>query len=122
MSGKVLIVEDNKNNRLLIKDVLGYHGYEVIEAVNGSEGIRLAEEHMPDLILLDMQMPVMNGFAAIEKLRNNPSTKNIKIVAVTSFAMKGDKERIIASGADDYIAKPIDTRVLPDMIKTYMER
>ncbi len=117
MAGKILIVEDNKKNRLLLKDILMYYGYEVIEAVNGEEGVRLAIEHKPDLILMDIQMPVMNGFRAGEALKENPDTKHIKIVAVTSFAMKGDREKILKAGFDGYIAKPIDTKQLPEIVK-----
>ena len=117
MAGKILVVEDNKKNRLLLKDILMYYGYEVIEAVNGKEGVRLAIEHKPDLILMDIQMPVMNGFRAGEVLKDNPDTKHIKIVAVTSFAMKGDREKILKAGFDGYIAKPIDTKQLPEIVK-----
>lgn len=117
MAGKILIVEDNKKNRILLKDILMYYGYEVVEAVNGEEGVRLAIEHKPDLILMDMQMPVMNGFRAGEALKDNPDTMHIKIVAVTSFAMKGDREKILKAGFDGYIAKPIDTKQLPEIVK-----
>ncbi|MCL5061605.1 MAG: response regulator [Nitrospirae bacterium] len=114
---RILIVEDNDKNRLLVRDVLSYYGYEVIEARDGEKGLRMAKEHIPDLILMDMQMPVMDGFDAIRMLKNDPDTKHIKIIAVTSFAMKGDKEKIIQAGADDYIAKPVDTRELPRIIQ-----
>lgn len=114
---RILIVEDNDKNRLLVRDVLSYYGYEVIEARDGEKGLRMAKEHIPDLILMDMQMPVMDGFDAIKMLKNDPDTKHIKIIAVTSFAMKGDKEKIIQAGADDYIAKPVDTRELPRIIQ-----
>lgn len=117
MAGKILVVEDNKKNRLLLKDILMYYGYEVIEAVNGEEGVRLAIEHKPDLIFMDIQMPVMNGFRAVEALKDNPDTKHIKIVAVTSFAMKGDREKVLKAGFDGYIAKPIDTEQLPEIVK-----
>lgn len=117
MPQKILIVEDNENNRRLIRDVLVYYGYETIEAENGEEGIRKAKEHNPDLILMDVQMPVMNGYDATKALKNDPDTKHIKIVAVTSFAMLGDREEILEAGADDYIAKPINTRELPERVK-----
>ena len=117
---KILIVEDNEKNRLLIKDILLYYGYEVIEAENGKEGLEQAKKHLPDLILLDIQMPVMDGFTAIKMLKDDPATKNIKIIALTSFAMKGDRENIMEAGFDDYIAKPFDTRKLPEMVKKYV--
>ncbi|MCG2722116.1 MAG: response regulator [Thermodesulfovibrionales bacterium] len=117
MPQKILIVEDNENNRRLVRDVLVYHGYETIEAENGGEGIKMAKELQPALILMDIQMPLMNGYEATKILKNDPHTKHIKIVAVTSFAMMGDREQILKSGADDYIAKPVDTRALPEIVK-----
>lgn len=118
---KILIVEDNEKNRTLVKDVLEYHGYEVIEAGNGKEGIKIAKENNPDLILMDIQMPVMSGYDAIKILKNNPETKDIKIIALTSLAMKGDKEKIMEEGFDDYMAKPIDIRRLPEVVKKALE-
>jgi two-component system cell cycle response regulator DivK len=112
MSRKILVVEDNEKNRVLIRDILKFHGYEIIEAENGEEGVKKAKEHKPDLILLDIQMPVLDGFGAIEMLRSDPDTKGIKTIALTSFAMKGDKEKIMEAGFDGYMAKPIDTRNL----------
>ncbi len=122
MSWKILIVEDNDKNRVLIGDILRHYGYEVMEAANGVEGIRMAREYSPDLILMDMHMPVMNGFTAIKVLRNDPTTMHIKIIAVTSFAMRGDRERILSAGADVYIAKPIDTRQLPVIVEMVLGR
>ncbi len=121
MAEKILIVEDNDKNRLLIVDVLKYHGYEVIEAKNGEEGIRMANDRKPDLILMDLHMPVMDGFKAIKILKKDPVTRDIKIIAVTSFAMAGDKEKVLTAGADDYMPKPIDTRKLPKIVKRVLE-
>ncbi|MCS7215789.1 MAG: response regulator [Thermodesulfovibrio sp.] len=121
MSYKILICEDNEKNRKLMKDLLEYHGYEVYLAENGQEGIELAKKVMPDLILMDMQMPVMDGFEAVKKIKEDHQIRRIKVIAVTSFAMPGDKERVLQSGADYYIAKPIDTRRLPEIIKTVIE-
>lgn len=117
MSKRILIIEDSEVNRRLMRDVLLYHGFEVIEASNGKKGIELALKQRPDLILLDMQMPVMDGFEVLRVIRDNPDLRGIKIITVTSFAMVGDKERILKAGADDYIAKPIDTRELPKRVK-----
>ena len=117
MAAKVLIVEDNAANRLLMVDILKVHGYEVLEAKDGQEGIRLARELRPDLILLDMQMPVLDGIEAARILKSDPETRHIKILAFTSFAMKGDRERILAAGVDEYMAKPIDTRQLPLLVR-----
>lgn len=117
MAAKILIVEDNAQNRLLMVDILVAHGYEVLEARDGEEGIASARRDRPDLILLDMQMPVMDGLQAARILKADPQTSAIKILAVTSFAMKGDRERILAAGVDEYMAKPIDTRQLPIIVR-----
>jgi len=117
MNPKILIVEDNAQNRLLMVDILTVHGYEIIEAKDGLEGIQFAKLHKPDLILLDMQMPVMDGLEAARLLKADPETRSIKILAITSFAMKGDRERILAAGCDEYMAKPIDTRDLPVVVQ-----
>ena len=117
MAKKILIVEDNPMNQLLIRDILTYHGYKVIEAENGEEAVRIALDQTPDLIIMDLQMPVMNGYDAIRILKNDPVTKNIKILAVTSFTMAGDREKALEAGADDFIAKPINTRELPERVK-----
>jgi two-component system cell cycle response regulator DivK len=114
---KILIVEDNEKNRILVRDILQHFGYETIEAINGEEGIRMTQEHKPDLILMDMQMPVMDGFKAIKALRADPGTEKIKIIAVTSFSMKGDREKAIEAGADDYLSKPINTRNLIKVVR-----
>lgn len=117
MNKKILIVEDNKINRTLLRDILRFYKHEVLEAENGEQGIKMAEEHSPHLILMDMQMPVMDGFTTTKLIKTNPLTKDIKIIAVTSFAMIGDKEKILNIGADEYISKPIDTRELPKLVE-----
>jgi len=117
MAQKILVVEDNANNATLLRDILSVHGYEIIEAGNGEEGVKKAGEEKPDLILMDIQMPVLDGFAAAKMLRANPATKDIKIVGITSYAMKGDKEKVMAAGFDLYVSKPINTRELPKQIK-----
>ena len=119
MSSKILVVEDNEKNRMLIKDVLEYYGYQVLEAGNGVEGIAVAKEHRPDLIFMDIQMPVMDGVSAAKIIKSDPAIKGTRMIALTSFAMKGDKERFLEAGFDDYIAKPINTRVLPKIVKKY---
>ena len=122
MPKRILIAEDDEPNRRLIKDVLMYHGYEVIEAVNGDEAVKMAAKHKPDLVLMDLQMPVMNGVEAIRQLKNSPETKGIKIIAVTGLAMESDREKTMEMGADGYIAKPIDIRQLPEAIERLFER
>src|SRR6266567_1788330 len=122
MAKTILVVEDNEQNRTLVKDVLEFHGFLVIGAANGADGVARAREFLPDLILLDIQMPVMNGFAALQALRDDPASRRIAVVALTSFAMKGDREKIMAAGFQGYIAKPIDTRELPKMVAGFIEK
>lgn len=114
---KILVVEDNSQNRILLRQVLTHQGYEVIEASEGAAGLKMAREYIPDIMLLDIQMPVMDGFAVIKELRDTPELQNLKVIAVTSFAMKGDREAALEAGFDDYVTKPIDTRKLPEIIK-----
>ena len=114
---KILIVEDNIRNRVLLKDILTFEGYEVIEAATGFDGIRMAEEFNPDLIFMDIQMPVMDGLTAFKNIRSSPKTSLIKVVALTSFAMKGDQEKFLEAGFDDYMSKPIDPDYIPEMVR-----
>jgi len=119
MAVKILVVEDNEKNRTLIRDVLEYHGYEVRTAANGASGIAAAKEFLPDAMLLDIQMPVMDGLTAARLIKDDPILKYIRLIALTSFAMRGDRERMLEAGFDDYIAKPIDTRKLPELVRRY---
>jgi|SRR5208282_2305003 len=116
----VCVAEDNQESRTLLRKVLTFCGLEIIEAADGSECLNMVKEQRPDLILMDLQMPVMDGYTAIKSLKNNPGTKNIPIIAVTSFAMAGDREKAIEAGADDYISKPIDVKQLTEQIKKYV--
>lgn len=118
----ILIVEDNNSNRLLMSDILNYHGYTVLEAKNGAEGIEKARKYRPDLVLMDIQMPIMDGFAAARILKDDPLTRQLRLIAITSFAMQGDRERILAAGFDDYIAKPIAIREFPRTVQSYLEQ
>lgn len=117
MKKKILVVDDNKHTRLLFEDILIFYGYEVVDAGDGAEGIKMAKEHKPDLILMDLQMPVMDGIAAIKILKNDPETKDIKVAALTAFAMQEDKERVMDAGFDGYISKPIDTKKFSELVK-----
>jgi two-component system cell cycle response regulator DivK len=121
MSHKILIVEDNDNNRCLFRDILLFHGFEVAVASDGQEGVALARELMPDLILMDIQMPGMDGMTAGSILKNDPVTSRLRIIALTSFAMRGDLEKFLAAGFDGYLSKPISTRELPDLVKQWLE-
>jgi len=105
---RILIIEDNEQNLYLITFILQQHGHEVFQARDGREGIRLATQLEPDLILLDIQLPEIDGYAVARELRSNPQLDNVPIVAVTSYAMLGDRERILAEGCTGYIEKPIN--------------
>lgn len=120
MPKKILVIEDNEQNRILMRQILKSRGYEVLEAVDGAAGLEMAKKHMPDLILLDLQMPVMGGFAVIRELRETPELSKLKVIAVTSFAMKGDREKALEAGFDDYVTKPIDTRQFVELVKNFL--
>ncbi|MBF0567090.1 MAG: response regulator [Nitrospirae bacterium] len=113
----ILVIEDSEQNRVLMRVVLENKGYRVLEASDGIEGLSMAIALAPDLILLDLQMPLMNGFEVIRQLRGNSASRNIKVIAVTSFAMKGDREKALQAGFDEYVTKPVDTRRLPELVK-----
>lgn len=108
MTKKVLIIEDNENNRYLLNFLLQLQGYEVILAEDGIEGIQKAQNHLPDFILLDIQLPGMDGFEVAKRMKQDELLKKIPIIAVTAYAMTGDKEKILSSNFNGYIAKPID--------------
>jgi len=118
MKPKILVIEDNEQNLYLITFILEKHGYEVIQARNGQEGIDLAGQIQPTLILLDIQLPVMNGYEVARRLKANRETADIPIVAVTSYAMVGDRERVLAAGCTGYMEKPIN----PETFVTEIER
>jgi len=110
MSKKILVVEDTEDNRQILRDLLGMAGYEMIEANDGAEGVNQATQHKPDLILMDIQMPVMDGYEATRRIKANPELKAIPIVAVTSYALSGDEDKAREAGCDGYIAKPFSPR------------
>lgn len=120
MNKRILVIDDNPNNRQLVGDILTYHGYDVLHACDGALGIAMARELHPDLILMDIQMPVLDGMAALCTLRADPVTRDVKVIGLTALAMKGDEERVLAAGFDGYIAKPIKTRELPRIIAHYL--
>ena len=121
MAHKILIVEDNENNRCLFRDILTFHGYDVTVATDGQEGVDIARTLLPDLVLMDIQMPGMDGLSAGIILKGATETSGLKIVALTSFAMSGDREKILAAGFDGYLSKPINTRELPVLVKEWLK-
>jgi len=106
----ILVVEDNDNNRLLVRDVLQASGYRVVEAENAEDGLRVAAEQQPALILMDIQLPGMNGMEALQRLRADPTTRAIPVIAVTASAMTQDRRQIMAAGFDGYQPKPISVK------------
>jgi len=117
----VLIVEDNELNMKLFHDLLEAHGYATLQARTGPEALALAEEHEPDLILMDIQLPEISGLQVTQELKKNETLTKIPVIAVTAFAMKGDEERIRAGGCEDYIAKPISVVDFLEKVKRYLD-
>jgi two-component system, cell cycle response regulator DivK len=118
---RILVVEDNALNLKLIRDVLQVAGYEVVEATTGEQGIALAIEGRPDLILMDLQLPGIDGSEALRSIRGDPRTQAIPVVAVSAFAMKADRERAYRDGFDGYLEKPISVRALPDQVSGFLK-
>jgi two-component system cell cycle response regulator DivK len=108
----VLLVEDNEDNRIIYATALRYAGYQVLEAITGTEGVELARTRLPDLILMDISIPEIDGWEATTILKSDPATKHIPIVAVTAHALPGDRQRSLDAGCDGYLAKPITPAVL----------
>ena len=116
MKEKILIVEDNPQNMRLIKMVLRDKGYTLLEATDGEEALDLAKRELPDLIIMDIQLPKLSGLEVTKKLRETSAFSHVPIIALTAYAMKGDKEKFINAGCDAYVSKPINTRELPGVI------
>ncbi len=116
----ILIVEDNPKNLKLIRDLLQFKGYQTIEADSAEAGIELAREQHPTLILMDIQLPGIDGREAMKVLKADASTQQIPIIALTASAMKGDRERLLAEGFDGYIPKPIDIKAFPEQLESFL--
>ena len=117
---KVLVIEDNETNLYLMRTILKKLGFQVIEAQDGARGVELAINEKPDLILMDIQLPVMDGIEATKKIRSIEETKKIPIIAITSYAMVGDKERILQAGCTEHIEKPIEPKSFIEELKKYL--
>ncbi|MFA6055004.1 MAG: response regulator [Thermodesulfovibrionales bacterium] len=120
MPRKILIVEDNEDNRELAVKVLRNKGFETVTAVDGEEAIEKAVSEKPDLILLDISLPKLDGYEVAKRLKNMEEFKDIPIVAFTAHAMTGDREKVIVAGFEGYISKPINIREFPDQVKLYI--
>lgn len=120
MSRLILIVDDNENNRKLARDVLQFAGFDTIEATGGVEGVALAQEREPDLVLMDIRMPDLSGTEALKLIKEDSRTAEIPVVALTSSTMRGDEQRFLAEGFDGYLAKPISVREFPDQVRGFL--
>src|SRR5207244_11845306 len=116
----ILIVDDNEKNVKLARDVLRFAGFRTLEAWTAAEGLSLAAEHLPDLVLMDIRLPDMDGTVAVHQLKEDERTAGIPVVALTSFAMMGDRERFMAEGFDGYLEKPISVREFPDQVRSHL--
>jgi len=118
----VLIAEDNEKNLKLVRDLLQFHGFRTIEARTGREAVTIARQESPDLILMDIEMPDMDGVEALRLLRSDTRTSHIPVVAVTASAMLADRQRLAGAGFDGYIIKPISVQQFPVQVRSYLER
>jgi two-component system cell cycle response regulator DivK len=117
---RILVVEDHEDNRRILRDMLTNAGYEVIEAENGEEALRAASAHYPDLILMDIQLPVIDGYESTRRLKADPEVRAIPVIVITSYALSGDEAKARAAGCDDYVTKPYSPRQVLAKIQTYL--
>jgi two-component system, cell cycle response regulator DivK len=120
MSKVILVIEDQEDNRRIVRDLLTSKGYKVIEAVNGLEGVKTAETVRPDLILMDIQLPGIDGYEATRRIKANPETEKTPVIVVTSYALSGDDVKAFEAGCDAYVAKPFSPRELLAKIREYL--
>lgn len=121
MTQRILVVEDQDDNRRILRDLLTSAGFELIEATTGEEGVRSAETGRPDLILMDIQMPVLDGYEATRRIKANADLRHIPIIVVTSYALSGDDVKARTAGADDYVTKPFSPRELLAKIRQFLQ-
>ena len=122
MTTRVLAIEDHEDNRRILRDLLGSVGYELIEAATGEEGIALAETQVPDLILMDIQLPGLDGYETTRRIKANPALQRVPIIAVTSYALSGDDVKAFAAGCDAYVTKPFSPRELLAKIREFLPK
>jgi CheY-like chemotaxis protein len=120
MSAKILVVDDNATNLKLVSDVLAFEGHHILKAADAEEAQLVLADTLPDLILMDIALPGMDGLTLTRKLKADERTRHVRIVALTAFAMKGDDQKAFAAGCDGYITKPIDTRKFPAQVATFL--
>jgi two-component system cell cycle response regulator DivK len=117
----ILVVEDQEDNRQILRDLLTFSGYEITEATDGVEALAAVAKRRPDLILMDIQLPVMDGYEATRRIKADPATSDIPVIVVTSYALSGDEAKARAAGCDDYVAKPYSPRALLAKIREYLD-
>ena len=120
MSKRILVVEDQEDNMQILRDMLSATDYEIAEAVNGQEALAAVAKQRPDLILMDIQIPIIDGYEATRRIKADPALKSIPIIAVTSHALSGGEEKARAAGCDDFVAKPYSPRLLMAKIRQYL--
>ena len=122
MTKRILVVEDEEDNRQILRDLLATSGYEMVEAGDGEQALAAVDQHRPDLILMDIQLPIMDGYEATRRIRANPANKRIPIIAVTSYALSGNESMALAAGCDAYVPKPYSPRELLAKIREFLPR
>jgi two-component system cell cycle response regulator DivK len=120
MSKRILVVEDQEDNRAILRDLLTNVGFEILEAVNGEEGVRMAEAHRPDLILMDIQLPLIDGYEATRRIKAQEALRAIPIIAVTSYALSGDEGKARSAGCDAYVTKPFSPFDLLSVVRAHL--
>ena len=120
MSKRILVVEDQEDNRQILRDLLGHAGFEMLEAEDGEAALAAAAAHRPDLILMDIQLPTLDGYEATRRLKADAALKDIPVIVVTSYALSGDEEKARAAGCDDYVTKPYSPRALLAKIRQHL--
>lgn len=121
MKRRILVVEDQEDNRAILRDLLTHDGFEVLEALTGEEGVRMAEVLRPDLVLMDIQLPIVDGYEATRRIKGQPGLRAIPIIAVTSYALSGDELKAKAAGCDGYVTKPFSPRRLLAIVRAYLD-
>ena len=121
MTKRILVVEDQEDSRQIIRDTLAVTGYEIVEATNGEEALAAVAKQRPDLILMDIQLPIMDGYTATRQIRIDPALRSVPIIAVTSYALSEEKEKARAAGCNDYVPKPFSPRELLAKIRNFLE-
>ncbi len=120
MTKQILVIEDQEDNRAILRDLLNSVGFEVIEAVNGEDGVAMAASERPDLILMDIQLPIIDGYEATRRIKGDPALEQIPIIAVTSYALSGDEDKAKLAGCDAYISKPYSPRELLAKVQEFL--